>query len=192
MKIEYEATFANVNKNEIRKILKEKGAVLLRKEFIQKRKVFYPPTCINKEDGFMRVRDEGDKITMALKIFKGEGIERQKETEIEVNDFDTACQLVKNLGMKQKSYQETKRELWVLDGVEIMIDEWPFLEPFIEVEGKNELEVKSVSEKLGFKWKDAIFDGMASQCAKKYNITEDRINNHTPKIVFNMKNPFVD
>jgi hypothetical protein len=31
-----------------------------------------------------------------------------------------------------------------------MIDEWPFLEPFIEVEGGSELGVRQVSEKLGF------------------------------------------
>ena len=37
MKIEYEATFPNIDKDEIRQRLKESGAVLMRPEFLQKR-----------------------------------------------------------------------------------------------------------------------------------------------------------
>jgi adenylate cyclase class 2 len=191
MQIEYEATFSNIDKVSVRKTLRDQGAVLLKKEFTQKRKNFFPPAHLNPENAFMRVRDEGDKITMALKIFEGDGIERQKETEIYVKDFGASCELVENLGMKQQSFQETRRELWEINGVKIMIDEWPFLEPFIEVEGGSELGVRQVSEKLGFDWGEAIFGAVSVQYAKKYNIPEDRINSSTPKLIFNMENPFV-
>ena len=37
--------------------------------------------------------------------------------------------------LKQKVYQETKREIWEMNWkIEFMIDIWPWLNPFIEVE----------------------------------------------------------
>lgn len=79
----------------------------------------------------------------------------------------------------------------MLDDVEITIDEWPFLEPFVEVEGKSEEAVKAVSEKIGFTYNDALFCAVGTLYSKKYNLDEDIINNKTPKIVFEMENPFL-
>jgi hypothetical protein len=37
--------------------------------------------------------------------------------------------------MREKSYQETYREVWEMNNeIEIMIDEWPGMSPFIEIE----------------------------------------------------------
>jgi len=108
-----------------------------------------------------------------------------------VDDFDAATTILKELGAKEKAFQETKRELWEIDGVEIMIDTWPFLETFIEIEGKNEKEVKTVAEKLGFDWSEAVFAPVTELYKRKYGISEDEINNNTPKIIFDMDNPFL-
>ena len=78
---------------------------------------------------------------------------------------------------------------FALDEVEIMIDEWPFLEPFVEVEGKSEEEVKKVSEKIGFDYSKALFSNTALLYQRKYNIPNDKINVE-PLVVFDMKNPF--
>ena len=43
MKIEYEATFTDINKDEIRERLEKAGAVLRRPEFLQKRGTFRLP-----------------------------------------------------------------------------------------------------------------------------------------------------
>ena len=48
MDIEYEATFVNINKDEIRKRLKNSGAKLIKPEFLQKRVVFYTPNLLYK------------------------------------------------------------------------------------------------------------------------------------------------
>ena len=64
---------------------------------------------------------------------------------------------MKELGLKQKSFQESKREIWNLDGVEIVIDTWPFLDPFVEIEGQSKQDVKKNSSKLEFSWEDTIF-----------------------------------
>lgn len=191
MYTEFEATFTDINKDEIRARLKKVGAKLVRSEFLQKRVVFNLPKGHEIRGGWLRVRDEGDKITMSLKIVDGNKIENQKEIQLVVDNFEEAVKLLETLGADRKAYQESKRELWKIDNVEITIDEWPFLEPFVEVEGKSEEEVKSVSEKLGFDYSKAKFGAVDMLYAEKYGITEDRINNHTPEILFGANNPFI-
>lgn len=191
MNIEYEATFININKDEMRKRLKKAGALLVRSEYLQKRIPFHLPKEKRSDDKWLRVRDEGDKITLSLKIIDGNKIEDQKELCLKVDSFDNAVELLKLIGCEPKSYQETKRELWKLDGVEITIDEWPFLEPFVEVEGKSGEEVKKVSEKIGFNYNEALFCGVGKLYQLKYGINPDDIN-LLKELVFDIKNPFLE
>lgn len=192
MKTEFEATFYIESKDSIRQKLKAAGGTLVKKEYMQKRVVANLPSGHEIDGGWLRVRDEDDKITLSLKVVQNNaGIEDQKEIELEIDSFEAAVQLLEALGCEKKAYQETKREKWELDGVEVVIDEWPFLEPYIEVEGESEEEVKAVSEKLGFNYSDAYFGSVDGLYADKYGISEDRINNQTPKIVFDMENPFL-
>ena len=190
MKTELEATFPNIHKDDIRKKLRNSGAELLRSEFMQKRYAFRLPKGNHINGGWARVRDESDKITMSIKVVDGDKINNQKEVCLKVDSFDEAVYFLTLLGCEKKAYQETKRELWVLDNVEITIDEWPFLEPFLEVEGKSEEEVMEVCKKIGLKYDQALFCAVDKLYSLKYNVSEDIINNHTPEIVFNGKNPF--
>jgi len=190
MNIEYEATFLDINKEEIRKKLKDIGAKLIRPEFLQKRFNFIPPKILTKYS-WIRVRDEGDKITMSYKAIEGDKIEDQKEIDLTVNDFNKAIDFLEVIGCKKKAYQENKRELWNLDNVEICIDEWPFLEPFVEVEGKSEKEVKAVSEKLGFDYSQAWFCAVGLLYSKRYNMPPEVIDNEISEITFDIKNPFL-
>ena len=189
MRIEYEATFTDVNKDEVRERFRQAGAELMRPEYLQKRIPFHLPKEKRSKDSWLRVRDEGDKITLSLKVIDGGKIENQKELCLEINNFDDAVELLRAIGCEPKSYQETKRELWGLDGVDITIDEWPFLEPFVEVEGNSEKAVKEVSEKLGFHYADAIFCAVGKLYEMKYKVTPDAIN-ILEKLVFDMENPF--
>jgi adenylate cyclase, class 2 len=189
MKVEYEATFANINKEEIRERLKRAGAALERPEYLQKRIPFHLPSEKRSKHSWLRVRDEGGVVTLSLKTVDGNKIENQKELFLQIDDFDTAVELLKSIGCEPKSYQETKRELWKLNGAEITIDEWPFLEPFVEIEGASEEEVKRASEKLGFKWSEALFCAVGKLYEMKYGVPEDEINT-APKIIFDMENPF--
>ncbi len=127
---------------------------------------------------------------MSLKVVDGNRIHNQKEIQLTVDNFEEARNFLTNIGCEEKAYQESRRELWEMDGVEITIDEWPFLEPFVEVEGRSEEQVKAVSEKIGFDYSRAKFCSVDTLYNEKYGISIDRINNHIPKILFEMENPF--
>jgi adenylate cyclase, class 2 len=191
MKVEYEATFIEIDIEAVRNNLSSVGANLVKQEFLQKRTVFHLPAGNNIKGGWARVRDEGDKITMSIKVVDGNKIENQKESCLTVDNYKEAELFLLTIGCQKKSYQETRRELWVLDGAEVTIDTWPFLEPFVEVESNSEEVVKSVSEKIGMNWSLAKFCAVDVLYTEKYGITADQINNRTPEIIFEMKNPFV-
>ena len=190
MEIEFEATFLDIDKDKVRKKLKEVGAKLVKPEFLQKRVVFNLPG--ERGTGrWLRVRDEKDKITMSFKSINGNKIEDQKEINLVIDNFERGVEFLEKITCQRKSYQENKREIWMIEDVEICIDEWPFLEPFVEIEGKSEEKVKKVSKLLGFDYSRAWFCATGLIYSKKYNIPSEVINNDIPKIVFDMENPFL-
>ncbi|KKS70397.1 MAG: hypothetical protein UV41_C0024G0001, partial [Candidatus Daviesbacteria bacterium GW2011_GWA2_42_7] len=157
MDIEFEATFTNIDKDKIRKILTSIGAKLVRSEYLQRRIVLSLPKGHEIKGGWLRVRDEGDKVTLTLKVVDGDQIENQKEVYLKIDDFEKAEQLLDLIGCKKRAYQESKRELWQLGDVEITIDEWPFLEPYLEIEGKSKESVKEAVDKMELDFSKALF-----------------------------------
>lgn len=192
MQTEFEATFWPIDKDTIRKRLIAAGAIQIYPERLMRRRAFNLPPGLHSSQRWARVRDEGDRITASVKYITGDKIEDQKEAQILVNDFDQTAELFTLLGCQEKAFQETKRELWKLTEVEIMIDEWPFLEPLIEVEGTSEAQVRDISERIGMDWSQARFCAVSAIYIEKYGITEERINNETPRLVFEDPNPFLE
>jgi adenylate cyclase, class 2 len=194
MKIEYEATFPQIEKDDARSRLKKAGAHLVRPEFLQKRVVLGMPKGHETYGGFVRVRDEGDKITLTFKIVGSENITDQRETLVIVNNFDDTVELLKGIGCTPQAYEESTRELWTIGTVEITIDDWPFLGSLVEIEGGSEDEVKTVSGKLGLEWKNARFCTAGTLYKEKYGMGPVDLAEKTNaliKIAFDGVNPFL-
>ncbi len=185
MNNEIEAKYLDIDKTDIRKKLKAAGAQLLAPEVKMRRTIF--DTGPNT---YARVRDEGDKIVMTYKNYIDDNsILGCKEINLTVNDYDGAVKFLKACGLEMKANQETLRETWVLDNVEITIDTWPWIPTYIEIEGNTEEEVWAVADKLGFKKEDAEFGAVDKIYQHYYDIDMDIINLHTPIINFEMDPP---
>jgi len=192
METEFEAKFLNSDKDVMRAKLLEAGALLVRPEFIQRRVTLGLPGEEGAGHTWLRVRDEGDKITMSIKsMTEDSGISRQKELTLIVDNFDTAVNLLYLLGCKKQGYWETRRELWHYRDTEITIDEWPFLEPFIEIEGRSEEAVRAASEELGFDYALALFCAVGHVYFLKYGVKLDEVYATIRDITFEMENPFL-
>lgn len=162
MKSEIEAKFIDTDHDEIRQKLTDLGA-RLEKPLRTMRRVAINTPHMEAKDAFVRIRDEGDKVTITYKQFDSLSVDGAKEIEIIVSHFDESIALLAAAGLVHGSYQETKRETWRLGDTEIMLDAWPWLNPFIEIEGVDIKSVKKTAKLLGFDWKDAIFgDVMAA------------------------------
>ncbi|MDO4508003.1 MAG: class IV adenylate cyclase [Candidatus Saccharibacteria bacterium] len=179
MQPEIEAAFLDINKDALREKIKEQGGELILPETLMRRVVF----DTNTPNSFARVRDEGDKITMTYKRVDDLSLSGSKEICFNVDDYDKAIQFVEALGYEGKAYQETLRENWELDGVEISIDTWPWIPTFVELEGPTEEAVKNVAEKLGFDMKDAHYGSVDETYKLYYDIENDYIN-YYPEIKF--------
>lgn len=158
MQKEVEVKFINTNHDEIRDKLKNLGAKLehpmrlMRRVMLDHQDSRYQKSNQSER---LRIRDEGDKVTITFK--KSNESNYAYEAETTVGSFDDTLQLFEAIGFNVYSFQESKRETWQYEGVEIVLDEWPWLNPYIEIEGKTEKEIKSVAEKLGFNWQDAKY-----------------------------------
>lgn len=184
MAIELEAKFTQIDTQKTREKLRESGAELKHPEVLMRRKVFdYSDFRLEKAGGWVRVRDEGNCITMTYKQLTDRTLQGTTEITVKVDDFEEACGFLTAIGLDQKAYQETKREKWELNGCEITIDTWPWIPTFAEIEGPTEEAVKEAGELLGFGWQKAMHGSVETAYQEIYDTTEEEID-HWDSITF--------
>lgn len=175
--IEFEVKFYPVDKEKYREKLRDIGAVLINPERKMYRVVAdYRDNPIFKQRECIRVRNEGGVSRLSYKSFEGNTnkITDQKEIETEVKDFDSTVRIFEKLGIVFNRKQETKREEWDFDGVQITIDTWPGLDTFTEIEGHSEDEVKNVASLLGFDWNQKLVAPASMIYSKVYGVSDQK------------------
>lgn len=159
MSHEYEAKFAQVDCDTLRQTLTNAGYTQTYPERLMKRTSFHP--TIPNPNKWARVRDEGDKITLTLKeIIADNDISGVKEAEVIVNDYAEAEGVLMMCDFKKVAYQETTREKWSKGDMEVVIDQWPGISHFCEVEGPSKEVVEAECANLGFDLADAYYGGV--------------------------------
>lgn len=184
MQTEIEAKWLNIDKDLLRDKLKAAGAVLINPERLMSRRVFdFPDARLNDKGAWVRVRNEGDKVTMSYKQQFDRSLHGTKEATVKVDNFDSASEFLYLLGLNSKSYQETKRESWKLGDVEVEIDTWPWIPSFVELEGTSESAVREAAEKLKLDFSEALHGSVELAYQAVYDVTEAEID-HWEQILF--------
>jgi len=147
--IEYEAKVLGVDVEDLTQRILRAGGVLVAGARLQRRHVFDIDRPANPAR-WMRLRTNGDTTTVSIKHIKHDGIDGTHEIETPVGDFDGMHLVLRELGYLPKSYQENRRTSFVLDGVQLEIDEWPLIPPYLEIEGPGKDEVVATAEALGY------------------------------------------
>lgn len=144
--IENELTVLDINKSEFINKLERLGATKVTDELLQQRYVYdFSPKKANK---WIRLRTNGEKTTLTIKEIQDNSKMNAKEIEISVSDFETTNLLLEELGYSHRNYQENLRQVFVLNGVEISIDSWPHIPPYVELECKDLESINEVLQKL--------------------------------------------
>jgi adenylate cyclase class IV len=139
---EYEYRFNNYNKKEIITTLKDINA----KYFgTFKFRVMVFTDSINSEK-YIRVRDEGHRITMTVKNNLTDKF--PVENEVNINDFDEGINILLAIGCKKKYYYEKYREIWHYKNSEIIFDMNPGIPELMEVESSTKKELDILCKKL--------------------------------------------
>lgn len=192
MQTEIEAKFLDVNHDEIREKLKALGAKCEQPMRTMRRVVIdYPDRKMQRTtDSWVRVRDEGNKVTLTYKSTTEHQFGGASEIEVTVSDYDKTVAIFLAMGLVIHTNQETRRETWTYKNAEIVLDEWPWLNPFIEIEAPTEQDVMDAATDLGHDWKDAVFGSVTTAYRKQYpKITSDAHISAIPEIRFDLEKP---
>lgn len=132
---EFETKVLDIDVDSVRNTLAKLNA----KEFpevLLKRWVF-----IIAENEWIRLRTDGSKTTLTFKKKIGSGVSETEEIEATVSDFRETAAIFSRLSFKESYYQENKRIVYTLDDSQFMIDTWPGIPSYLEVEANSEENV---------------------------------------------------
>lgn len=150
-----------VDKEKIEEKLQELGAEKEGDIFYRHASFDFPDYRLDKDNSWIRLRDEGDKIVLAFKKRLGvtsqdgsSNDEGMEEIETVVDSYEDTKKILAKLGMVEKHEAEKKRTRWRLGKTEFDIDTWPAIPTLLEIEAENWEDIDKYAELLGLNPKD--------------------------------------
>ncbi|MFD0560104.1 adenylate cyclase class 2 [Stackebrandtia endophytica] len=147
MAVEYEAKILDIDPVETARMIVAAGGTHV-EDRVMRRYVY----DIDAGDAtkWIRLRDNGTTTTLAVKQIAHDGIDGTSETEVTVDDFATANELLGLIGYTAKSYQENRRSSYRIGRVSLEIDTWPRIPSYLEIEADDVAAVRATARRLGF------------------------------------------
>lgn len=108
---------------------------------------------------WIRLRKSNDKVELTVKHVydkNNNNIQRVMEYEINVNDFDETNKLLNSIGVVRRNYQEKIRHSFKYKSAYIEIDEWPLINPYLEIECDDESIIYEIVNLLGYNICDIV------------------------------------
>lgn len=136
-------------------------------EVLMKRAVF--DTVPASPSRWIRLRTDGTATTLAFK----ERVTGNPDTEVEleVSDFEDALKFMAlSGGFKPRSVQESKREAFIHEGVEVSLDSWPKLNQLMEIEAESYERIEHITELLGIDINDLTDRGIEEEYLDRLGI----------------------
>ncbi len=193
MNTEIEVKFLHINHKEIRTRLRDVGFKCVAPMRLMRRAIIdYADRRlqVGTPNSYIRVRDEGDKVTLTYKQFSSLSIDGAKEVEVVTTSFEDTVKIFTQIGLEVVSLQESKRETWINGMCEAVLDEWPWLDPYIEIEATTESEVKDVAQRLGLDWSLAKFGDVMVAYRDQYPyLNETQTVGKVPEVLFDAPLP---
>ena len=94
---------------------------------------------------WIRLRQDGEKVEITIKYIYS------NKANYQIDDVkEIANKLIEEMGYYRKKLAEKKRDSYSYQGMDIEIDEWPLLEPYIEIEGPSAEEIYELAKLLGY------------------------------------------
>ena len=181
---EFEAKFININVNDIKKKLRAHGAKMVHGPTRFYRVIFKRCEEAGDKPGFVRIRDEGKKITMTTKVFNNKKF--PEEHEVTINEtFDQGLAFLDAIGLDKKSYQETIREKWSHPlAHEITFDQVPGLPMYMEVDCTSEGKLNKLISLLNLDKTNMRYGSFDKTYEEYYGIPSATIIHKTKSLTF--------
>ncbi|MEU3185343.1 adenylate cyclase [Streptomyces sp. NPDC006923] len=143
--VEYEAKYLNINPAAMAARIADAGGTYAASRLMRR---YVYDTVPAAEGRWIRLRDTGRDVTLCVKEITSDAIDGTRETETSVGDFEITHALLRRMGISSRSYQENRRDSWLLDGVRLEIDSWPLIPPYLEIEGDGAEQVWATAKRL--------------------------------------------
>ena len=127
---------------------------------------------------YIRVRDEGHRITMTHKRTFQDSLIAQ-EREVLVDSYENAIGFLEGIGLKHKRTEEKYRVRYRYGTARIDLDTWPGIPTYVEIETDSLNNLAHVCEKLGFTIEQG-YGGDAHDVFRYYGINPREV----PLLVF--------
>lgn len=193
MTTEIEVKFLNSDHDDMRAKLRGIEAVCTKPMRLMRRAIIdYSDRRLQNgaSNSFVRVRDEGDVTTLTFKQFDALSVDGAKEITTTVDSFVNTIKIFEAAGLEALSMQESMRETWEFRGCEIVLDVWPWLNPYIEIEGPDISTLQHLALLLNLDWNDAVFgDVMVAYRAQYPHLQEHQTVGSLPEVKFNTEPP---
>jgi adenylate cyclase class 2 len=152
--VEVEAKFQVPSHYSFRQRILEQGGRSLTGRFLERNtRLDTPDRRLAAAQMLLRLR-QGRKTTLTVKQGT-DSFEARHEYEIEIDDYETALELLEVLGYRKTVIYEKYREVYELNNVQVMLDEMPF-GCFVEIESEDLARIQTVAGKLGLAWDERI------------------------------------
>lgn len=148
MPAEYEAKVLNIDPAKLAELILSKGGEQVSAPSLQRRYVY--DITPGGQYKWIRLRDTGQRTTLAVKAIAHDGIDGTYEVEVTVDSLQATNELLGMIGFNPKQYQENRRTSFILEGAQLEIDEWPMIPPYLEIEADAPAEVVRVAALLGY------------------------------------------
>ena len=148
MNIENEIKVIDINPDSIIDVLAKKN---YEADGLIKFKRYIFDTCPGSKNVWIRLRSDGKINTLTYKRVNKDKIDGVEELEVVVNNFDKTKQILIAAGLNFVSYQENSRQLFTKNKVEVSIDRWPHIPPYLEIEAKTKKDVERTLIELDLK-----------------------------------------
>lgn len=130
----------NIEVTEFIKIIEKLGA--LKKGVFMQKKYIYEPNKLNPNQ-FIHLRTNGKKSALTITEIKNNNLSNDIfELDIEVNDFNKTCYILKKMGYLVKMYEENYHFIYQLGDTQIFIksNSMTFTSVNIQFQNKEEIE----------------------------------------------------
>lgn len=172
MKTEYEVRKLDVSFDEIMQKLEDLGA---KKVGIYHQKRYVYDFIPAQKGRWIRLRSNGEFVTLTIKEIKSLRVDGTKELEIIVSDFEDTNEVLMKLGYAPRTFQENFRIEYTLAGVNFDLDKWPMIPPYLEIEGQSEEDITKMISLLGLKMYDVTTMDVDTVYSSEYGIQLDSI-----------------
>jgi adenylate cyclase class 2 len=167
---EIECRFLEIDKESLIKKLRALGAKDDGEMMLEEIIIYEKDTKWQNGMGFLRLRNDGKKISLTYKEHNEHTVDGTYEIELAIDDYKKAELLLEKVGLQPYRHQQKLRHSFHLNGVTFDIDTWPKIPTYVEIEGSSEEDLKKAAESVGFEWKNVDFHNARHIIENKYNI----------------------